>query len=141
MAGEPYITIVGSLGGEPELRFTPAGKAVASFSVAVSSRKKDGNGAWKDDGTTWYRCTVWDQEAENVTESLVKGTRVIVQGSLKLRQWEAKDGTKGSTLELQVSAVGPELRYATAKVNRLQREHGDMSGGSWEQESAGPPPF
>jgi single-strand DNA-binding protein len=139
MAGEPEITIVGSLGRDPELRFTPGGKAVASFSVAVSSRKKSQSGGWEDDGTTWYRCTAWDQMAENVTESLVQGSRVIVQGRLRMREFDLKDGGKGKSLEMQVSAVGPELRWATAKVVRLQREASDQSAGAWAGSDDAPP--
>lgn len=141
MAGEPEITIVGSLGGDPELRFTPGGKAVATFNVAVGSRKKEGD-SWKDDGTTWYRCTAWELMAENVAESLVKGTRVMVQGRLRNREWKNEEkGTSGRSLEIQVNAVGPELRYATAKVVRLQSTGGPAQDNQGWSGSSDEPPF
>lgn len=135
MAGEPYIPIVGSLGGDPELRFTPGGKAVVNFSVAVASRKKDSDGSWVDDCTTWYRCSAWNQLAENIAETFIKGMRVFVYGKLKQRNWEGKDGTKGSTLEVQVDHAGPELRFATAKVNRLQRQDDARAQANWSTDS------
>lgn len=138
MAGEPQITIVGSLGGDPELRFTPGGQAVANFSVAVASRKKTDSG-WTDDGTTWYRCTVWGQEAENVAESLLKGHRVIVQGRFRAREFERRDGGKGTSLDLVVDAVGPELRFATAKIARLAPTASNRDDNQWKTDADEPP--
>jgi single-strand DNA-binding protein len=116
MAGEPIITVVGNIATEPELRFTPGGKAVCGFTVAQTPRTKDGD-QWVDGTTTWLRCSVWDKYAENVAESLQKGHRVIVQGRLSTREYE-KDGEKRTSLELQVDAIGPELRWATVRVDK-----------------------
>jgi single-strand DNA-binding protein len=116
---EAETTLVGNMGGEPELRFTPNGVAVCKFSVAVTPRVRDReSNEWKDGEATWYNCTAWRELGEHVAETLVRGTRVIVKGRLSLRQYEAKDGSKGASLDLEVDAVGPELRYATAKVTK-----------------------
>jgi single-strand DNA-binding protein len=130
MAGEATVTFVGNLGGDPELRFTQSGTAVCSFSVGVAARKKDGE-QWKDGETTWYRCNVWRDEAENVAESLGKGDRVIVTGRLENRPYEGREGDKRYSLEVQVDAMGPELRWAQATVRRVQREGG---GGGWSDD-------
>lgn len=122
MSGEPIITVVGNVTADPELRFTPAGKAVAGFTVASTPRVKDGD-QWVDGETTWLRCSAWEQLAENVAESIQKGTRVIVQGALSSRSYE-KDGQTRTSLELRVDAIGPELRFATARVERAQRGQG-----------------
>jgi single-strand DNA-binding protein len=122
MAGEPIITIVGNLTNDPELRFTPSGAAVANFTVAITPRKKQGD-EWVDDEerTTFYRCTAWRQFAENIAESLQKGQRVIVQGRFTARNWETKEGEKRTSFDLQVDSVGPELRWATAKVSKVAK--------------------
>ena len=114
------ITITGNVTGDPELRFTGTGKAVAEFTVAVGERKKDGN-EWVDDGATFYRCSAWEQMAENVAESLTKGMRVVVVGGLRNREYEKRDGGKGWSLEVRVDDVGTSLRWATAKVTRSGR--------------------
>lgn len=114
------ITFVGNLTDAPEMRFTPSGAAVASFTVAVSKRVKVGD-AWEDGPTSFVRCSVWRQQAENVTESLTKGTKVIVAGSIAQREYETKEGEKRSVWECQVDDIGPALRYATAKVSKMER--------------------
>lgn len=130
-AGDITVTVVGNLTNDPELRFTPNGAAVASFTVASSSRVLDKTtNEWKDGDTTYLRCSVWRQYAENVAESLTKGTRVIVTGRLKQRSYETREGEKRTVMEIDVDDVGPALRYATAKVNRVQRSGGGFSGDS-----------
>jgi single-strand DNA-binding protein len=122
MAGEVSITVVGNLTGDPELRFTPSGAPVASFTVASTPRFLDKNsGEWKDGDALFLRCSVWRQAAENVAESLTRGSRVIVSGRLRQRSFETKEGEKRTVVELEVDEVGPSLRYATAKVNKTSR--------------------
>lgn len=129
-AGDINVTVVGNLTNDPELRFTPSGAAVASFTVATSSRLLDKTtNEWKDGDPTYLRCSVWRQYAENVAESLTKGTRVIVSGRLKQRSFETREGEKRTVMEVEVEDVGPALRYATAKVNRVQRSDGGFAGG------------
>lgn len=129
-AGDINVTVVGNLTNDPELRFTPSGAAVASFTVATSSRLLDKTtNEWKDGDPTYLRCSVWRQYAENVAESLTKGTRVIVSGKLKQRSFETREGEKRTVMEVEVEDVGPALRYATAKVNRVQRSDGGFAGG------------
>ena len=130
MAGETLITVVGNLTGDPELRFTPSGAAVANFTIASTPRNFDKNSnEWKDGDTLFLRCSVWRQVAENVAESLQRGTRVIVQGRLKQRSYETKEGEKRTVVELEVDEVGPSLRYATTKVNKTSRGGGGGGGG------------
>ena len=125
------MTVVGNLTNDPELRFTPSGAAVASFTVASSSRVLDKTtNEWKDGETVFMRCSVWRQYAENVAESLTKGTRVIVSGRLKQRSYETREGEKRQVMELEVEDVGPALRYATAKVTRTQSQGGGFGGGN-----------
>jgi single-strand DNA-binding protein len=125
MAGETQITVVGNLTGDPELRFTPSGAAVANFTVASTPRTFDRQAnEWKDGETLFMRCSIWREAAENVAESLTKGTRVIASGRLVQRSYETREGEKRTTVELQVDEVGPSLRYATAKVTRAQRSGG-----------------
>lgn len=131
MAGETVITVVGNLTADPELRFTQSGAAVASFTVASTPSHFDKqSGKWVDDPALFMRCNVWRQVAENVAESLVRGARVIVTGRLKQRSFETKEGEKRTVVELDVDEIGPSLRYATAKVNRVSRDGGGSSGGS-----------
>ena len=126
MAGETVITIIGNLTQDPELRFTPSGAAVANFTVASTPRTFDRQtNEWKDAETLFMRCSVWREAAENVAESLTRGTRVVVTGRLVSRSWEDKEsGQKRSVMEMQVDEVGPSLRYATAKVTKTQRGGG-----------------
>jgi single-strand DNA-binding protein len=131
MAGETVITVIGNLTNDPELRFTPSGAAVASFTVASTPRTLDRNSnEWKDGEALFLRCSIWRQAAENVAESLQKGARVIVQGRLKQRSFETREGEKRTVIELDVDEIGPSLRYATAKVNKAGRGGGGFSGGS-----------
>ncbi|MFD1233609.1 single-stranded DNA-binding protein [Pseudonocardia benzenivorans] len=128
MAGETVITVVGNLTADPELRFTPSGAAVANFTVASTPRTFDRqSGEWKDGEALFLRCNVWRQAAENVAETLTRGMRVMVQGRLKQRSFETREGEKRTVVELEVDEVGPSLRYATAKVAKVSR--GDGSGG------------
>lgn len=125
MAGDTVITIIGNITGDPELRFTPSGAAVANFTVASTPRAFDRqSNEWKDGETLFMRCSVWRDAAENVAESLQRGTRVIVSGRLKSRSYETKEGEKRTVIEMEVDEVGPSLRYATAKVNKTQRGGG-----------------
>ena len=127
--GDVNITVVGNLTADPELRFTPSGQAVANFTVASTSRFLDKqSNEWKDGDTIFLRCSVWRQYAENVAESLTKGTRVIVTGRLKVRQYETREGGKGTSVECDVDEVGPALKNATAKVNRIARSDGFGAG-------------
>ncbi|WP_406832730.1 single-stranded DNA-binding protein [Pedococcus sp. KACC 23699] len=129
MAGDTIITVIGNITGDPELRFTPSGAAVANFTVASTPRQFDRqSNEWKDGETLFMRCSVWRDAAENVAESLQRGTRVIVSGRLKSRSYETKEGEKRTVVEMEVDEVGPSLRYATAKVNRTQRGTGGGGG-------------
>ncbi len=129
MAGDTVITIVGNVTGDPELRFTPSGAAVANFTVASTPRAFDRqSNEWKDGETLFMRCSVWRDAAENVAESLQRGTRVIVTGRLKSRSYETKEGEKRTVIEMEVDEVGPSLRYATAKVAKTQRGGGSGGG-------------
>lgn len=122
MAGETVITVIGNLTADPELRFTPSGAAVANFTVASTPRVYDRNTSeWKDGDTLFMRCSIWREAAENVAESLTKGTRVIVTGRLLQRTYETREGETRTVVELQVEEVAPSLRYATAKVTSPQR--------------------
>ena len=128
--GDVQITVVGNLTADPELRFTANGLAVVNFTVASTSRAFDkASNEWKDGDTVFLRCSVWRQYAENVAESLAKGTRVIVTGRLRQRSYETREGEKRTGVEMEVDDVGPALRYATAKVNRVAREGGGGAGG------------
>ena len=125
MAGDTVITVVGNLTADPELRFTPSGAAVANFTVASTPRTFDKNSnEWKDGEALFLRCSVWRQAAENVAESLQRGTAVIVQGRLKQRSYETKEGEKRTVYELDVDEVGPSLKWATAKVTKASRGGG-----------------
>jgi single-strand DNA-binding protein len=125
MAGETVITVVGNLTADPELRFTPSGAAVANFTVAATPRTFDrASGEWKDGDALFMRCNVWRQAAENVAETLTRGMRVMVSGRLRQRSFETREGEKRTVVELEVDEVGPSLRYATAKVNKVSRGSG-----------------
>jgi len=119
MAGETTITLVGNLTADPELRFTPSGAAVANFTVASTPRTFDRQtNEWRDGDAMFINCAVWRQAAENVAESLQKGMRVIVQGRLKSRSYETREGERRTVFEIDVDEIGPALKYATAKVSR-----------------------
>ena len=145
MAGDTVITVVGNLTADPELRFTPAGAAVANFTGASTPRMFDRQtNEWKDGEALFLRCNIWREAAENVAESLTRGSRVIVQGRLKQRSYETREGEKRTVVELEVDEIGPSLRYATAKVNKANRSGGGgggFSGGSGggrpQQQAAG----
>lgn len=129
MAGETVTTVVGNLTADPELRFTPSGAAVANFTVASTPRFFDRQaGEWKDGEAMFLRCNIWRQAAENVAESLTRGMRVIVQGRLRQRSFETKEGEKRTVIELEADEIGPALRYATAKVNKVSRGQGGSGG-------------
>jgi single-strand DNA-binding protein len=129
MAGETTITIVGNLVDDPDLRFTPSGAAVANFRIASTPRTFDRQtNEWKDGETLFMTCAVWRQAAENVAESLQRGMRVIVQGRLKARSFETREGEKRTVVELEVDEIGPSLKYATAKVNKASRSGGGGGG-------------
>ncbi|MGH3960921.1 single-stranded DNA-binding protein [Mycobacterium sp.] len=130
MAGDTTITVVGNLTADPELRFTPSGAAVANFTVASTPRIYDRqNGEWKDGEALFLRCNIWREAAENVAESLTRGSRVIVSGRLKQRSFETREGEKRTVFEVEVDEIGPSLRYATAKVNKASRSAGGGGGG------------
>ncbi|MFC4373969.1 single-stranded DNA-binding protein [Nocardia halotolerans] len=130
MAGDTVITVIGNLTADPELRFTPAGAAVANFTVASTPRIFDRNtNEWKDGEALFLRCNIWREAAENVAESLTRGARVIVSGRLKQRSYETREGEKRTVVELEVDEVGPSLRYATAKVSKAGRGGGGGGGG------------
>ncbi|MGX1544692.1 single-stranded DNA-binding protein [Streptomyces adustus] len=149
MAGETVITVVGNLVDDPELRFTPSGAAVAKFRVASTPRTFDRQtNEWKDGESLFLTCSVWRQAAENVAESLQRGMRVIVQGRLKQRSYEDREGVKRTVYELDVEEVGPSLRNATAKVAKTAGRGGqggqggyggggNQGGGSWGGSSGG----
>ena len=138
MAGETVITVVGNLTADPELRFTPNGAAVANFTVASTPRTFDRqSNEWKDGETLFLRCSVWREAAENVAESLTKGMRVIVQGRLKARSYDDRDGNRRTSWELDVDEVGPALKFATAKVTRAQRSGGGGGGFGGGQQGGG----
>jgi len=129
-AGDTTITIIGNLVGDPELRYTPTGQAVATFRVASTPRFLDrATNEWKDGDSLFLSCNVWRQAAENVAESLQRGMRVIVSGRLRQRSYETKEGEKRTVYEVEVDEVGPSLRNASAKVTRSTRTGGGGFGG------------
>jgi single-strand DNA-binding protein len=140
-AGDTQITIAGNLVDDPELRFTPAGQPVAKFRIASTPRYLDKTtNEWKDGDSLFLTCNVWRQAAENVAESLTRGMRVIVSGRLRQRSYETKEGEKRTVYEVEVDDVGPSLRNASAKVNRVARSGGDgggYGGGGGQRSSAG----
>jgi single-strand DNA-binding protein len=131
MAGDTTITVIGNLTDDPELRFTPSGAAVAKFRVASTPRFMDkATNEWKDGDPLFLSCTVWRQAAENVAESLQRGARVIVSGRLRQRSYETREGEKRTVIELEVDEIGPSLRYATARVQKMSRSGGNGGFGS-----------
>lgn len=138
MAGETVITVIGNLTADPELRFTPSGAAVANFTVASTPRTFDRQtGEWKDGEALFLRCNIWRQAAENAAESLTKGMRVIVNGRLRQRSFETREGEKRTVMEMEVDEVGPSLRYATVNVNKASRQGGASGNGGYGS-SGGP---
>jgi single-strand DNA-binding protein len=137
-AGDTQITIAGNLVDDPELRFTPAGQPVARFRVASTPRFRDNaTGEWKDGDSLFLTCNVWRQAAENVAESLTRGMRVIVSGRLRQRSYETKEGEKRTVYEIEVDDVGPSLRNASAKVNKVARSGGDGGYGGGRSSGSG----
>ncbi|MGI8435041.1 MAG: single-stranded DNA-binding protein [Nocardioidaceae bacterium] len=137
MAGETIITVVGNLTDDPDLRFTPSGAAVANFTVASTARFFDKQTSeWKDGDPLFMRCSVWRQAAENVAESLQRGMRVVVQGRLKQRSYETREGEKRSVVELDVDEIGAALKYATAKITKTTRS-GSGDGSSYSGGAGG----
>ncbi|WP_136192038.1 single-stranded DNA-binding protein [Actinomyces procaprae] len=125
MAGDTVITIIGNLTADPEMRFTPSGAAVASFTIASTPRSFDRQAQeWRDGETLFMRCSIWRDAAENVAESLTKGTRVIAQGRLVQRSYTTREGENRTVVEMQVDEIGPSLRYAKAQVTRQPRGGG-----------------
>ena len=143
MTGEPIITVIGNLTADPELRFTPSGQAVANFTIASTPRTFDRQAnEFKDGETLFMRCSLWRDAAENATESLKKGTRVIAEGLLKQRNYDTKEGEKRTVIELEVQEIGPSLRYAKAVVTRVEGggpNSGGNGGGFGGQQAAGAP--
>jgi single-strand DNA-binding protein len=129
MAGEPPITLIGNLTGDPELRFTPSGAAVANFTIASTPRTLDRqSNEWKDGETLFISCSVWRQVAENVAESLTRGSRVVVHGRLKARSYDDRDGNKRTVFECDVEEIGASMRYATLKISKTSRTDGGGGG-------------
>ncbi|MBK4140857.1 single-stranded DNA-binding protein [Corynebacterium macginleyi] len=134
--GDTNITVVGNIVADPELRFTPAGAAVANFRVASTPRRYNSQtNQWEDGEAMFLTCNVWRQAAENVAETLSKGMRIIVTGRLKQRSFQTREGENRTVFEIDVDEVGPSLKYATAQVNRNPREGGNFSGGGQQQRS------
>ncbi|ORV45996.1 single-stranded DNA-binding protein [Mycolicibacter engbaekii] len=139
--GDTTITVVGNLTADPDLRFTPSGAAVANFTVASTPRVFDRqSGEWKDGDALFLRCNIWREAAENVAESLTRGSRVIVTGRLRQRSFETREGEKRTVYEVEVDEVGPSLKYATAKINKVSRGGGGggFGAGGGMAAAAGP---
>lgn len=136
---ENSVTLVGNLTEDPELRYTSQGTAVTNFRIAVNRRVKDAaTGEWKDGDASYFRVNCWRDLAEHVADSLRKGTRVLVTGTLKMREWETQEGEKRTAVEIEATEVGPSLRWATAQVTRAQRSGGQSNtGGGWNGGSNG----
>jgi single-strand DNA-binding protein len=140
MTGLPEITVIGTLTADPDLRYTPNGVAVANLTVAANDRRYNRDTQqWDDKGATFLRCTLWRKPAENALESLSKGDRVIVLGTLRQREWTTDDGQKRYAFEVDVTEIGPSLKWATAKVNKATRTSGQDD--PWSVEPAGPGEF
>ena len=134
MANETITTIVGNLTADPELRFTPNGVAVANFTVASTPRAfHRQSGEWRDGDALFMRCTAWRDPAEHIAESLTRGDRVVVQGRLRQRSFETRDGDKRTVVELDVDDIGPSLRYATVKVTKASRAAANSPGGGSDE--------
>ena len=127
MASENQVTIVGNLVDDPELRYTPNGAAVCKIRVAVNRRYKDESGQWKDGETSYFTVNAWRSLAENVAETMTRGSRAIITGRLLQRSWETQEGDKRTVIEIEADEVGPSLRWATAKIEKTSRGGGDWS--------------
>lgn len=131
MANETYLTVVGNLTADPELRYTQSGIAVANFTIASTPKTFDRqSNEWKDSDALFLRASVWKEFAENVAGSLTKGTKVIARGRLKQKSYETKEGEKRTSIELEVDEIGPDLRYATAQVTKASSSRGNSGGSS-----------
>ena len=136
MANETVITVIGNLTADPELKFTPSGSAVANFTIASTPRTFDKqSNEWKDGEALFLRSAVWREAAENVAETLTKGTRVIAQGRLKSRSYDTKEGERRTVMELEIDEIGPSLQFASAKVTRTQRSGGGGNRAPQPQQS------
>jgi single-strand DNA-binding protein len=143
MANDNTVTIIGNCTRDPELRYTNSGMQIAGFGVAINQRKRNDSGQWEDGETSYFDVTCFRELAENVAETISKGTRVIVSGTLRQRSWETPDGDRRSKVEIIADEVGPSLRWATATVERMGRSGGDSPGGGSSAPrggSDGPPP-
>jgi single-strand DNA-binding protein len=140
VATDNVVTLVGNITDDPELRFTPSGQQVANFTVAVNRRFRTQEGSWEDRLDGFFRCNCWREMAENVAESLVKGSRVIVTGRLQQRSWEDSDGNRRSAFEVQVDEVGPSLRWAKARVEKAARSGAGQAPGGGSDWGAQPAP-
>lgn len=131
------ITVVGNLGSDPELRYTPTGNAVATMNIAVPQRRYNRDTQqWDDTGTTWYKVIAWRYLAEHAAESLIRGMRVIATGTLAARPWEDKEGNKRESWEITAEALGPDLSYATATVKKAAREDTPLPDDPWASDTA-----
>ena len=133
------VTLIGNLVDDPELRFTPSGVAMAKIRLAVNRRWRGQDGEWQE-STSFFTGTIWCEQAEQVAESLQKGARVIVSGRLEQRSWETQEGDKRSVVEIQIDEIGPSLRWATATVNKTQRQGGDWSNDKKTDSTPAPVP-
>jgi len=140
MASDNQIIIVGNLTDDPELRYTPNGAAVVKFRVAVNRRFKDEAGNWKDGETSYFTVNAWRTLAENVAETLSRGTRVVVAGRLQMRSWETQEGDKRTVVEIEADEIGPSLKWATARIERTPRSGGatTTSGSDWGEKVSVP---
>lgn len=144
MSGDTQITIVGNICNEVDLRFTPSGAAVANFTVASTPRTYNkSKGEWEDGDALFLRCSIWKEQAEHVAESLVRGQRVIVQGRLKQRSFETREGEKRIVVEVEVDEIGPSLRYGTAKFSKEARsgKSAPAQDAGWGTAATDEPPF
>lgn len=133
MANDNSVFVIGNCTRDPELRYTPGGQAVANFGIAYNKRRRSSDGTWEDGDPAFFDVTCWGQLAENVSESVTKGTRVVVVGRLDQRSWENNEGEKRSKVEIVAEEVSPSLRWATAEVTRNERREGGGSRGGSSQ--------
>ncbi|MCB0967440.1 MAG: single-stranded DNA-binding protein [Ilumatobacter sp.] len=130
MANDNFVQIIGNVTRDPELRFTTGGAAVCSFGVAWTPRRRNPQtGEWEDGDTSFFNCTAWRDLGENIAATISKGTRVVVTGSVKARDWEDRDGNKRTSIEIDVDDCAPSLRWAQAQIERTSRQSGGQGGG------------